>query len=528
MGKPHPPHYALLLGLLLLITVAFGQVVGFGFLFWDDTLSITSNLVLLEDWSLRDYAWVFELDQTMRFMPLVWLARKAILIAFDLSPGAFHTGNLVFHALCASLLYGLVWQALGHFSSDESKRRWLAFAAAAFWAINPLRAEPVSWITAFSYPFATSFVLISLNLYLLALRDLPSGIDRRWFLLSIAAGLLAAMAYPITLTFGIAMVVADAGLVFHAFRRGRPLRRPDLATLLAGRLSHILGSITVLFLTVLHRVHAPGYYLEAPGVEQYPIIQRLLHATYSFVYLNLKPFVPTDLTPIRVIVSDLFQVTPSIVGAAVGVTLLLLLLLICWRRAWPIILFLAFQGLLCAPMLGLTEDFVRPTDRYTYLPSLTFVVGLACLAVRKINQHPRLPAIMGGLVLLCLTAMAFGQARFWRSNETFYRAFVDLSDHEFKEETVTHISEMFGNGHYQARNYCLAASYYGITAEYKPGNVHLLRKLGICLARCGRAEEALTVLRQSCEVEPDPGTAGLISRIEENLQLALPPPAAVE
>ena len=105
------------------------------FFIWDDDEYLTKNLLLNDTDGLKRI-W-FDLRATIQYYPLVftsfWIEHKF----WALDPLGYHLDNIIIHCINAVLLWRILY-FLG------VKGSWLA---AAIFAIHPIQAESVAWIS---------------------------------------------------------------------------------------------------------------------------------------------------------------------------------------------------------------------------------------------------------------------------------------------------------------------------------------------------------------------------------------------
>ena len=157
--------------------VPFAAALGAGFVF-DDEGEVVGSVTPLATFAER----------------LVSLGRPLLKITYALgawthgaSPAGFRLFNVALHVASAVLVFVLAerWLA-GRRAGDSGAARMAAFAGAALWALHPLAAETVTYVSGRSMGLSTLLVLASLAL--VAADDVPS--TRR----AAAAGLLAFLA----------------------------------------------------------------------------------------------------------------------------------------------------------------------------------------------------------------------------------------------------------------------------------------------------------------------------------------------
>ena len=89
---------------------------------------------------------------------LAWLVRLPIADAggITLDPSVFHTANLIGHGLASFLC----WQILRRLIPVSKARDWAAGAGAILFALHPLQAEPVAWVTGFKDVLSGVFAFV--------------------------------------------------------------------------------------------------------------------------------------------------------------------------------------------------------------------------------------------------------------------------------------------------------------------------------------------------------------------------------
>ena len=143
--------------LAVLTSITFSPASKAGFLQWDDPRYITDN-VLVRELSFRNIKMMF-LPQTDTdyIMPLVMLSYAIEHEFFGFNPAVFHVVNVLVHIINVVLVLYFIFKLRGNYL--------IAFITAAFFAVHPMRAETVLWITERKDLLATLFFLASLIFY---------------------------------------------------------------------------------------------------------------------------------------------------------------------------------------------------------------------------------------------------------------------------------------------------------------------------------------------------------------------------
>lgn len=409
---------AALFRLLLLNLLVFGGVLAFDFVFWDDPISVTGNEALRQAWSWDNAGWIFDPGQSLRFMPLTWSLRKLVLISFGLNPGAFHAVNLGFHLAATGVLYLWVRNLARRREITEESARLTGFLCAAAWSIHPLRAEPVGWVTAQSYPIATFFGLLAL----FALErswSTGSAMAWRWIALVAASALLSLLSYPVTLFLPLMLLVFSLYADLFRLDPEAPARRKIWIPIYAGLLL-LAGAI----LQATVNVNATGAALAAlPGADL-PVSEKLMNACRTLPYHASSVIFPQGLTPARKFVAPT-EFHSLLQAGTAAAALAAAILASAWflRRQHLILAILLTWLLSLVPVLGVTTYFVVPSDRSTYFQHAILLAGLFLLLgphFSKLGQQTRRIRVMVAagvvaMVALIATSTAF-QKTIWRDN----------------------------------------------------------------------------------------------------------------
>ena len=124
------------------------------FFIWDDDMHVTQNPYLNDIDGLKRI-W-FDLRAMAQYYPLVWTSFWIEYQIWALDPLGYHLDNIIIHCINAVLL----WRILSFLGVKGS---WLA---AAIFAIHPIQAESVAWITERKNLLSGLFYFLSLYFFL--------------------------------------------------------------------------------------------------------------------------------------------------------------------------------------------------------------------------------------------------------------------------------------------------------------------------------------------------------------------------
>lgn len=362
-----------------------------GFLHWDDA----ANLLAHDAWrglSPAHLRWMAGATVMGPWQPLTWLSWAVDFSVWGLSPYAFHATNLALHAATAAVLTLLLKALLdaGAPSASEKRRRLAAAGAALLWAVHPLRAEPVAWITERREVLCAFFYVLSAFLYI-------GGRRKACFAAFVAACLSKGSAITLPLSF----ILLDV----------YPLKKKPSLALLTEKVPFFAVSLFVGIIGLL----AQGSDASLKDLSSASMPLRLSLAVRSLSFYLEKSFVPSGLSPFYPVPPGFGPFHASVLASS---ALLALLAGTAWRlrQRYPILL-AAFvhHAVALAPLIGLVRFGEHlAADRYAHLSGF----ALAALAASALLKAPFAAVPLGVL----LGALSASQARVWRSDLALWTA----------------------------------------------------------------------------------------------------------
>lgn len=499
--------------LVLAVFLAYIPAMRGGFI-WDDDDYVTENPTLRDGEGLRQI-W-FKPGAVPQYYPLVHTTFWIEYHLWELNPHAYHAVNVALHA-ANSILLLLLLLRLG------VPGAW--FAAAVF-ALHPVHAESVAWITERKNVLSGLFYLASALAYC-RFSGLGSGDSAnepvRKFGVSYALSLVLYVCALFSKT--IACSLPAALLLAVYWKRGR-IRRGDIVPLLP----FFAIGLGLSALTIYMEEHRVG----AKGAEfTLSFIQRVLIAGRALWFYAGKLVWPHPLA---------FMYVRWKVSAAVWWQYLFpLAAVIAIACLWalrgrigrgPIAAVLFFAGTLL-PALGFINVFPMKytfvADHYQYLASIGIIV-LAAASLRKTRIPP--PAAISGAAAICavLAALTFRQGFIYKDLKTLWTdtlrkddrvvmAHVNVAsalDNEGKtEEALAHYRralELDPNDELGQTNLAVvltregrlaeAAEFYSGALKRNPENATAQYCLASILAKSGQVEQALPHFREALRLKP--------------------------
>ncbi len=434
----------LALGLLAAVAVGFSPALDARFLNWDDR----ANLVDVQEYrglGAQNLAWMFRTAHLGPYQPLAWLSFALDHAVHGLDAGmappqarGFHLTSVLIHALGALVFWRLCSALLRRVSALESAPALAREVAAAFgaavYAVHPLRAESVAWVTERRDVLCALFYSLAALAYVRSTRAGPlessTPGSRRALGIGSACAFAALASFEVSIdwdqpgelaltSFGAAGlgvsllgVVASSLFVGRALRPGPRERRwfalasvAFALALLSKGLAMVLPAVLlVLDLWPLRRardgrgiarlVAEKAPFLALAGMaarlamwgqralpeamltwEAHTLSERLLQACYGVCFYPLKTLAPFELSALYELPDTLSASAPRFAFAIVGALLLASSVLVLWRRApWWSATFAAF-ALAIAPVLGLSQAGPQlVADRYSVLACMPFAL----------------------------------------------------------------------------------------------------------------------------------------------------------
>lgn len=387
---------------------AFLPALGAGFVNWDDAANFVENDGY-RGLGWTQVRWAFTNILMGHYIPVTWLTLGLDHVVWGMDPRGYHASSLVFHVLTALAFYFLALRLLraGLATATEAALRVGAAIAALVFAVHPLRAESVVWLTERRDVVSGLLAMLCLLAYLRHATTAASGRDRRWYLTALVLFLGALLAKVI------AVVLAPVLLLLDVY----PLRRLGGRRGWGGRwvwlekapffaLGIFLSAVAFAAVAARSRLH---------GLGEMDLTVRLTLSLWSSAFYLEKMFVPLGLSPLYQLPVTLTWTHLAALAAVTGVALLM-------RRRWPGLLaaWVAYLVMLF-PVAGVFHNGPQAAaDRYTYLPCMGFAILAGALVARP---WAGARVLRGGLAvgIAALAVLTWQQAGVWRDSVSLWR-----------------------------------------------------------------------------------------------------------
>ncbi len=512
---------AIYLELVALTWFVFGRTVGFGFFNYDDSFYVYQNHYVSDGLTRAGFVRAFTDPLVGNWHPLTSLSLMLDAQLYGLNPGGYHFGNVLFHTIAVLLLFFVLRAMTGAI--------WRSAMVAALFAIHPLRAESVVWISERKDVLSAVFFLLGVGAYGRYCRK--PGWTR--YLVVLVTLTLCLMSKAMLVTFPFLLLVLDYWpLNRFSFSprhssddEGQPRR--TVGRLVAEKLPLLLPVIGISLATLW----AQGPAIDA--AHNWPLSWRVSNALVTvWVYLrqmvwpnHLAVFYPHPhgSLPLWLVALAFLALLAVSLGAFL------------WRRRFPYLVtgWLWYLGML-VPVIGLLQvGWQAHADRYTYLPLigiyLVIVWGVADLTA---GWRRRGELLVGSSVLVIVTLMTLSwrQVGYWSDTVRLWSHALAVTENNDVAErgigtallSLGHVDEAIAhdrkalrirpgdanaltnlaNALLRKNDYPEAIEYYRTVLKARPNDAEMHRNLGKALYQSGAADEAMTQFREVLRIHP--------------------------
>lgn len=495
----------------LLAFLAFLPALRAGFV-WDDS----ANLILNHAYrglDARHLRWMFTTFYRGPYQPLAWLSLGLDSKLWGMRPWGFHLTSMLLHSLNGALFFGLSRELLRRALPDcpPEELGWGALAAALFFALHPLRAEPVALVTERRDVLAGAFALLSTLAYLRRRLRWAFGLYGRCLLSNASGAALPA-----------------AWLAVDFFPCDRLRSRSDWRAALGEKMPFFAPALLAALLAVFGQLKAGSL----KGLEERGAASHLAQAVVGLGFCMQKTLWPSKLSPLYVLPADLSFFSPRVWGSAALLAAAAFALRLARVPGRAQEALWAYYAASLLPVLGLLQNGPQlADDRCSYLATL----GWALLAGAAISQgarlRPRLTVLAAVSLLAVLGALSWRQARVWRDDDSLWASALKAEPASVParinyglalagKRRLYEALAVYEEAQVLAPDNAALWTYHGWTllelkrypeaeealrhaAALDPEAALVRTYLGAALAGQGRVEEALVELRRAAELDPN-------------------------
>jgi tetratricopeptide (TPR) repeat protein len=501
-----PSDLFIYVGLTAAIFAVYGQVLGFGFVNYDDPVYLALNPHVRDGITWDGIVWAFTHSFAGNWFPLTWISHMLDCQLFGLEAGPQHFVNLALHTASTLLLFAVLRRT--------TQAHWRSAVVAALFAIHPLHVESVAWIAERKDVLSAFFWMATLWAYTRYV-ERPGAARYGWTLAAFACGL---MAKPMTVTLPLVLMVLD----YWPFQRGWKIREKLPFFALAAAVS-----------VVTYFAH-----VEANAVVTLPLAVRVENGLVSYAIYVGQAFWPSGLGVFYPYPTGSLVIPAAL--AAIGIVA------VAWgaaRRPYLLAGWLWFLVTLL-PVIGLIQAGQQGhADRYMYLPMIGLSIAVVWGAAELLRTRPQAQTVLAAAACLAYAAVAFVQAGYWADGAKLFQRAVDVTGdnyvarfnlaHELREQgdesgairqlreavriqpdsALAHdeLGQLLG----KQGNLDEALAQFRAAEVSLPNDAALHYRIGLMLAGADRPEQAADELQQSIRIDPNNADA------HRNLGIAL-------
>lgn len=486
------------------VLLLYSRTANFDFVSLDDHVYVTENPTVLRGLTAEGVQWAISTFHTGNWHPLTWVSHMADTSLFGPGPAGRHVSSMLVHALTSVVLFWSLRLMTGAL--------WPSALAAALFALHPLRAESVAWISERKDVLGGLFWMLTLLVYQWYTRQ-PTAVRYAFVVVVFGLG-LSAKAMLVTLP--VVLLLADV----WPLRRYRPAwlaidndPAPPAAFPRQSGVRLLLEKVPLLALvaaTSSLTVAAQRFGLALQDVSTLSVEWRVVNALDAYATYLRKSIAPYDLAAFYPHPGFLREAPAGsdIAGALVAALVIVVIsvLVLRYARRIPALAFgwLWYLGTLI-PVIGLVQVGEQAyADRYSYVPSIGIAIMIAWgLATLIAQRPPTRNAVITGCVaaLLGLGIATWIQVGTWRDSKTLFTHAVAVThDNYFALASL-------GNGLRSEGQLDSAADHLQRALAIKPDFTYALTGYGAVLERQGKLDEAAAQLEQALRINPSSARA---------------------
>ncbi|MBU0480395.1 MAG: tetratricopeptide repeat protein [Proteobacteria bacterium] len=475
--------YSWYFSLAVVVVLVFGRTVGFDFVSYDDTIHVYENHYV-RNFSARNLLYFWQQPHEKLYIPLVYNLWAVLAwcsgILFpsgggEPNPHLYHAANVLCHLLNTFLVFSLLKKLL----HDP----WGGLAGALLFALHPVQAEAVSWVSGMKDLLSGLFFLLALNQYVRCLeKDPEARLPVSSYMLATLFFLLALFSKP-----SVVVLPVVAAVIARCFYH-RSLRRliPELGPWVA---------LAVPIITMTRSIQVGG-----GTMAEVSLAHRLLVAGDACSFYLWKLFWPLGLTfdygrSLEYVLAQGWVYLTGIIPVLAA--------LVIWRfrRPW----LLAAAGIfisLILPVSGLVpfpfQMMSTVADRYLYLAILGPALAAGWAFSRYRQKKPVL--IVAVLIPVLLGAGTVVQKSHWRNSDALYENSLKINSRSWMSlHNLGALAQIRGQ-------YNEAMAYYEKALAVKPDSPiawSIYRDIGSLYRITGEYEKSIAAYRKSLDFWPE-------------------------
>jgi len=476
--------FLICIGLIALVFTVFGQTIRFGFVNYDDDSRVYANPIVLHGLTWDGITTYFSLHHPRPdyWHPLTFLTHMADCQLYGTWAGGHHLTNVLLHAVVVILFFLLLRSMTGAF--------WRSAAAAALYAIHPLRVESVAWISERKDMLSGIFFLLTLAAYLrYGRRPTPGG-----YLAVAALFALGLMSKPTLMPLPLLLLALDYW----------PLARHRVADS-AGNFLRVLPRLIfekfpLLVMSAFSCIEASIANATAfISGSHYSFSLRLENVLVSYASYFWMTFWPSSLCMYYPFPEHGISIY-KVYGALLFLVVIFSTGIKLYKNEPALLISLIWYIIMLLPMIGIIQaGSIERADRYTYIPMMggtIFIVWLGVFINRKIQNFMPIK-ILVILTILLLAFLSYRLTRNWKDSIS-----INLRALQCTQGTDL-VHNNLGNGFLEIGKKEQAEKEFREAIIIHPDYLEAHVSLGYVLSSEGRLKEAIQEDIKSIKIDPE-------------------------
>ena len=497
---------AILLFLVILCSLCFGNSLKNPFLYWDDHVYIQNN-PYLRKLSLSNLKTLFSRPYFKNYAPLHILSYHLDYRLWGFHPAGYRLLNIILHFLNSLFVFFLIRE---WYHNDKA-----ALIGAAIFVVHPIHVESVVWLSQRKDVLSAFFFFLALYGYFRSRKNK----NWSWYGLSLLFFSLALLTKPVAITLPLILILYEWCFPPQKIR------------------IYWKDKIPFFFLSAVSAILTLWAQSIDTGIKHYVghnfFFSVFLTGKIIVLYLG-KLLLPLNLSARYVFPIQKFSDMATISFALSWIFLLLLMGWLLWLlKKKPS---LAFPGcwflITLLPVANLIPTSTQMADRYLYLPSLGYslVIGLFVYAIGIWAKQKKKGLLLKGIsiitaggLIVFYGSLTVARNRVWRSNHTLWEDALKSDPRNYYAATYLANAYLMNaqklNRNPRQKEYKLqkAKKNFQQGIDLKPTFAPALLGMGSVLIGEGKPKEAIPFLLQAQKYNDEKRQS---LRIQHNLGIA--------
>ncbi|MEK7250170.1 MAG: tetratricopeptide repeat protein [Bacteroidota bacterium] len=477
--------------------VVFSPTLGYDFVNWDDNIYVYQNS-RLHPVTFENILWLFTHPYFRSWTPLSLFSHAIDVTLWQFNPFGHHLTNVILHSMNAALVFWLSLHVLTAFKAKGASEQQFVTSsvisgsviAALLFALHPLRAESVAWISDRKDLLCAFFMLLTTIVYFTRREDPKRILSNYALLVSLYAFALGSKSVAMVLS--VAFILLDV-MLFKQKLKERLLEKIPLLLLAAGT-------------GMMARLAAPE--LEKDFLVGDKTTFQLISFPFTATLFYLKNLIfPENLSPVYHTNAFLPSANSSLLILAPVV--FLAVTIFCFikmrqGRSYLMIAWSTFVMFVLPTFLGLLSGIQPVADRYTYFASISLCLLVGGGVERAFR--PRAQEIFSfrsrlllAVSVACLSLLSYKtlqQIKIWKDPMTLWTYVISRAP-------FPRAYNNFGMAQVEKRMYDEALQSFEKALKLRPDYGEAMWNMGIVYNKLGKTEKAIASYKRVIEIQPD-------------------------